>query len=433
MSQLKDREGYYTDQPPLENERVQIIGDGEFAGRVGTVRVSHEFGCRVLLDDDIEHKWRDFAFSELKPAPENDLITIVHSGRFRKLQDLETIEANDWMVSKLKKGVFPCNFTVGITVCDAQKRGRQQGDTWHFYRKKDVSEWSPEKITVGYTVQNAYDPNKDLETKPIQRKRVLYLAGPMRGRPYFNYQMFDRVRDWLLAEQRYEVISPADEDRKQDGFDPMVDPKYANPDNCVFPDSMDFPRVMRRCIDAVMRCDEIVMLPEWHTSAGAVAEFSLAVWAGKSVRFLYVGDDERIGFVRYPRCNPRDMAVMVSNLWGFNGDQRPQPEEDLDDDCGCSDCSSQDIRQSDDVLAEAFKITRGDRQATYGPPDQDFRRTAGMWTALFGHMLKEGEAFEPRHVAMAMIQLKCSREIHQRKRDNWVDMAGYASCGSRCN
>ena len=341
MSQLKDREGYYTDQPPIENERVQIIGDGEFAGRVGTVRVSHEFYCRVLLDDDIEHKWRDFAFSELKPAPENDLITIVHSGRFRKLQDLETIEANDWMVSKLKKGVVPCNFTVGITVCDAQKRGRQQGDTWHFYRKKDVSELSPEKITVGYTVQNAYDPNKDLETKPIQRKRVLYLAGPMRGRPYFNYQMFDRVRDWLLAEQRYEVISPADEDRKQDGFDPMVDSKYANCDNCVFPDSMDFQRVMRRCIDAVMRCDEIVMLPEWHTSAGAVAEFFLAAWAGKRVRFVYFEDQGEIGYASHPKLDPETSAGALAFSWGFenpDNTKSPTDEDDPDEDCGCSDC-----------------------------------------------------------------------------------------------
>jgi hypothetical protein len=294
----------------------------------------------------------------------------------------------------------------------------------------------PEKITVGYTVQNAYDPNKDPETKPIQRKRVFYLAGPMRGRPYFNYQMFDRVRDCLLSQQRYEVISPADEDRKQDGFDPMVDPKYANPDNCVFPDSMDFPRVMRRCIDAVMRCDEIVMLPEWHTSAGAVAEFFLAAWAGKRVRFVYFDDQGEIGYASHPKLDPETSAGALAICWGFenpDNTKSPTDEDDLDDECGCSECSSQDIRQSDDVLAEAFKITRGDRQATYGPPDQDFRRTAGMWTALFGHMLKEGEAFEPRHVAMAMIQIKCSREIHQRKRDNWVDMAGYASCGSRCN
>lgn len=386
MSQLKDREGYYTDAPRFE--------------------------WTVISRPPAN-------FDPHKTAKE-----------LRKRFDSLVVGEEYWAAGARVKILSIAPMSVvknSSTTEDESSNSHKSHET-----PNSCSANAAEKITVGYTVQNAYDPNKDPETKPIRRNTVYYLAGPMRGRPYFNYPMFDQVRDWLTGPDR-KIISPADEDRKQDGFDPMVDPKYANPDNCVFPDSMDFPRVMRRCIDAVMRCDEIVMLPEWHMSAGAVAEFSLAVWAGKSVRFLYVGDDEKIGFVRYPRCNPQDMAVMVSNLWGFNGDQRPQPKEDLDDDCGCSDCSSQDIRQSDDVLTEAFKITRGDRQATYGPPDQDFRRTAGMWTALFGHMLKEGEAFEPRHVAMAMIQLKCSREIHQRKRDNWVDMAGYASCGSRCN
>lgn len=56
-----------------------------------------------------------------------------------------------------------------------------------------------------------------------------------------------------------------------------------------------------------------------------------------------------------------------------------------------------------------------------------------MWSALFAAKLKDGETFEPRDVAMAMILLKCSRESHQRKLDNWVDIAGYARCGSKCN
>ncbi len=86
-----------------------------------------------------------------------------------------------------------------------------------------------------------------------------------------------------------------------------------------------------------------------------------------------------------------------------------------------------------DVLLEAYAITHGDRQATYGPPDQDFRRTADMWTALFGHLLRDGERFEPAHVAQAMILLKMSRQMHQQKRDNWVDVAGYARCGQICD
>lgn len=92
-----------------------------------------------------------------------------------------------------------------------------------------------------------------------------------------------------------------------------------------------------------------------------------------------------------------------------------------------------EIAVDKDILEEASEITRGSRQAQYGPPDQDFRRTAGMWTALFKDMLKDGVEFEPFHIAQAMILLKMSRQLHQRKRDNWVDTAGYARCGAVCD
>lgn len=86
-----------------------------------------------------------------------------------------------------------------------------------------------------------------------------------------------------------------------------------------------------------------------------------------------------------------------------------------------------------DLLVEALRITSGDRQAQYGPPDQDFRRTADMLNSLFKDMLKEGCKFEPYHVAMIMIMVKLSRQLHQRKADNWLDMAGYARCGWICD
>ena len=86
-----------------------------------------------------------------------------------------------------------------------------------------------------------------------------------------------------------------------------------------------------------------------------------------------------------------------------------------------------------DILLEAYEVTTGDRQNQYGPPDQDFRRTAEMLNALFGDMLKEGEAFKPFHIAQIMILLKMSRQLHQRKRDNWLDAAGYARCGQLCD
>jgi len=85
----------------------------------------------------------------------------------------------------------------------------------------------------------------------------------------------------------------------------------------------------------------------------------------------------------------------------------------------------------EDVLEEAYRITSGDRQNQYGPPEQDFTRTAAMWSALFADKLSR--PFEARDVAMAMICLKLSRETHQRKRDNAVDGAGYFRCLHICN
>jgi len=278
-----------------------------------------------------------------------------------------------------------------------------------------------EPITIGYTVRNAYDANAEPITEPIQRKRVLYIAGPMRGISWFNYPLFDRVAE-KLREAGNEVINPADEDRKHDGFDPYANPSHAHPDACTFPKTMDFAKTVRRCLDAVLRCDELVLLPGWENSNGAVAELTLAMWLGKRVQHLYIDDNKQLMFA----CDwmiLADMAVHLSDyhIPNFNGD-----EDILDADEGDED-------DDDDILAEASRITRGSRQAQYGPPDQDFRRTAGMWSALFAAKLKDGVTFEPRDVALAMILLKTSRETHQRKRDNWVDIAGYASCGSRCN
>lgn len=85
----------------------------------------------------------------------------------------------------------------------------------------------------------------------------------------------------------------------------------------------------------------------------------------------------------------------------------------------------------EDILLEALRITKEDRQNQYGPPNQDFARTAALWSALFAD--KMTTPFEARDVAMAMICLKLSRETHQKKRDNSTDIAGYARCLHLCN
>lgn len=92
-----------------------------------------------------------------------------------------------------------------------------------------------------------------------------------------------------------------------------------------------------------------------------------------------------------------------------------------------------EVLARESVLSEAKTLISGDRNAHYGPPTQDFQRTAALWTIVFEPLLKDGAKFLSHHVAMAMIQLKMSRLTWDSdKRDSWVDTAGYAACGYEC-
>lgn len=78
------------------------------------------------------------------------------------------------------------------------------------------------------------------------------------------------------------------------------------------------------------------------------------------------------------------------------------------------------------ILAEAERITDGDRNIQYGDANIDFKRTAIFWSEIVGTPITATQ------VALMMVALKISRACHNPKRDNWVDMAGYAKCGYRC-
>ena len=81
---------------------------------------------------------------------------------------------------------------------------------------------------------------------------------------------------------------------------------------------------------------------------------------------------------------------------------------------------------TESVLREAERLTSTDRRSVYDDPTSDFARTAAMWSALFGR------DFSASDVARAMICLKLSRSTASVKRDNAVDIAGYASCLWEC-
>jgi hypothetical protein len=72
------------------------------------------------------------------------------------------------------------------------------------------------------------------------------------------------------------------------------------------------------------------------------------------------------------------------------------------------------------ILEEANGLVSTDRQRDYGHPLDDFARTAALWTAILGFPI------EPEQVGLCMAAVKISRECNRHKRDNLVDLAGYA-------
>jgi hypothetical protein len=100
----------------------------------------------------------------------------------------------------------------------------------------------------------------------------IYIAGPMRGKPLFNFPAFDKARDELI-EQGHEPVSPADIDREH-GFDEHA------------PVEVDVRECLKRDCVALLDCEAVALLPGWEDSMGARAEAMLAAAVGMDVYLI---------------------------------------------------------------------------------------------------------------------------------------------------
>lgn len=191
---------------------------------------------------------------------------------------------------------------------------------------------------------------------------VAYVAGPMRGYDQFNFPAFDNAAR-CLRRHGWEVLSPAEHDRET-GFDETLNNL----------DGFDLQKAMRWDIQAVLSADVIVLLPGWRNSHGTSIELTVARAVGVEV---FEFDETLTGCVRKLEDEP--------------------------------------------ITAEAYRLVGGDRRAAYGHPREDFTRTGRMWAAILGI-----EDVPPQKVGLCMAALKISRECNAHKRDNLVDLCGYA-------
>lgn len=98
----------------------------------------------------------------------------------------------------------------------------------------------------------------------------IYLAGPMRGYPLFNFPLFDETTARLRA-QGHEVFSPAEQDRA-DGFD-GTKPEEVK----------DISWYMAQDLPHVCRADAVALLPGWAHSEGCKIEVAVAYALKKQI------------------------------------------------------------------------------------------------------------------------------------------------------
>ena len=204
----------------------------------------------------------------------------------------------------------------------------------------------------------------------ISGKPSIYIAGPMRGKEFYNFRAFADAAERLRAEG-WHVVSPAEIDIGN-GFDPYQLGESHDWD--ALPEGFDMKKVFTRDVAAVRDCDAIYMLKGWQESGGATAEHACAVWLGKEI-----------------------------------------------------------LHEKESICEEAFRIQSGDRQQDYGDPTDNFRDIADLWNAYMGFSegTECTPSFDARDVAHMMILMKIARNCHKPKRDNWTDIAGYAQCGGK--
>lgn len=201
-------------------------------------------------------------------------------------------------------------------------------------------------------------------------KRI-YISGPMTGMPSHNFFAFHAAAD-RLRKAGWDVVNPAEN----------------------FAGRTDLPReaYMRMDVGLVATCNAIAMLPMWRQSRGARVEYLLAREMGMELL-----DAETL----QPLADAPAAAVMLAVPAG-----KPHASES--------------------VLDEAKRITGGERRADYGHPADDFAHTALMWNGILAAKLRDSAVITAMDVPLCMIAVKLARQSNRHKRDNLVDIAGYA-------
>lgn len=115
----------------------------------------------------------------------------------------------------------------------------------------------------------------DVHPSFLDKKGRIYIAGPMRGYPAYNFPAFYAAEKYLF-ERGWECGNPARMDDEGDGPDAYT----------VMPGNQGVRLAMERDLLWIARnADAIYMLRGWEKSSGAAAEYALAKTLGLDIYY----------------------------------------------------------------------------------------------------------------------------------------------------
>lgn len=237
-----------------------------------------------------------------------------------------------------------------------------------------------------------------------------YISGPMTGYENYNHEMFDRADKTLRGSDHFvdAIFNPAQMDRdlvRESGIK-----------------SGDIPRrtYMKQDINALVKCDKILFLPEFRQSKGAMVEALVAMELELEPYVLNRVHGNPQGHVLYRIDRTTYGIAGISsalNIAGSEIDEKVETVEDLKD--------PEESSKENNILSEAMGLTYGDRHEDYGHPYHDFKCVVEMFNSWAQHKYDWFKGLEPVDHCAYMQCVKMSREAHRPKRDNRVDGAGY--------
>jgi hypothetical protein len=84
------------------------------------------------------------------------------------------------------------------------------------------------------------------------------------------------------------------------------------------------------------------------------------------------------------------------------------------------------------LLAEAARLTAGDRDDAYGPPFQNLTHMADMASAYLSGKHRLPIRLDAEDMAWLMVFAKAARTVPSARDDNYIDAAAYAAIAGEC-